>query len=102
MDGISAFSQLKKNLKSDFSGLEPVRIALLGDTATPFLAQAIRGTGFERGGDWKIWEADFDQVERQVLDPASELYASDPEYIILYHSTHKLLGKYDRLGREEG
>ncbi len=61
------FSQLKKNLKKDFSNLKKVKVAVLGDTATQFLVQALRGSGFDNGFDLQIWEADFNQIERQVL-----------------------------------
>ncbi len=90
------FSDLKKNLKKDFSGLQTVRVALLGDTATQFLNQSLRGTGFDRGFDLIIWEADFNQVERQVFDVSSELYAFRPELVIIFHSSHALLQKYNK------
>jgi FkbH-like protein len=91
------FSQLKKNLKNDFSNLQPVKVALLGDTATQFLTQALRGTGFDIGFDLQIWEADFNQIELQIFDNSSELYEFKPEIVIIYHSTHKLLEKYNKL-----
>lgn len=91
------FSALKKNLKKDFANLKKIRVALVGDTATQFLTQALRGTGYDRGFDLEIWEADFNQVERQVFDPSSELYAFNPDIVIIFHSTHKLLGKYNKL-----
>ena len=49
---MEGFGRLKKNLKKDFAGLQPVRVALLGDTPTQWLAQAIRGAGYERGLDY--------------------------------------------------
>ncbi len=94
------FSQLKKNLKNDFSNLTPVKVALLGDTATQFLNQALRGTGFDHGFDLQIWEADFNQIERQIFDPTSELYEFGPELIILFRSSHKLVNKYSKLKPE--
>lgn len=90
------FSQLKKNLKNDFSGLKPVKVAMLGDTATQFLTQAIRGLGYDAGLDLHLWEADFNQIERQVFDPDSELYAFDPAIVILFQSSHKLLSQYNK------
>ncbi|MES2377556.1 MAG: HAD-IIIC family phosphatase [Bacteroidota bacterium] len=91
------FSQLKKNLKRDFSSLRTVKIALLGDNATQFLNQAIRGTGFDHDLDLQIWEADFNQIELQVFDPASDLYAFDPDLVIIFCSAHKLVTKYSKL-----
>ena len=90
------FSHLKKNLKKDFSQLKAIKVAVLGDTATQFLVQALRGMGFEKGFDLQILEAGFNQIERQVLDPNSELYASEPEIVIVFQSSHKLLGKYNK------
>ncbi len=48
------FSQLKKNLKKDFSQLKKIKIAVLGDSATQFLIQALRGVGFEYGWIFKF------------------------------------------------
>jgi len=94
------FAQLKKNLKKDFSGLKQVKIAILGDSATQLLSVALRGMGYDHGFDLDIWEADFNQVERQVFDPTSELYEFAPEIIILFESAHKLVGKYNKLKPE--
>jgi FkbH-like protein len=98
---MKTFAELKKNLKNDFSGLMPLKIALLGDTATQLLAQALRGSGFDNGFDLKIWEAEFDQVQRQVFDKDSELYAFDPAIVIVFQSSHKLLNKYNRSGKNQ-
>lgn len=94
------FSKIKKNLKNDFSNLKKIRVAVLGDSATQFLVQAIRGMGYERDLNLEIWEADFSQIEHQVSDPGSELYESNPEIIIIFQSSHKLLGKYNKLKTE--
>lgn len=97
----SDFLQLKKNLKKDFDSLKKIRVALLGDSATQFLTLAIRGAAFERGFDLQIFEADFNQIERQIYDPSSELYEYKPEIIIAFQSTHKLLGRYNKCKLEK-
>lgn len=94
------FSKLKKNLKNDFSNLKKIKVAVLGDSATQFLVQAIRGTGYDSDLNLEIWEADFNQIEHQVSDSSSELYESNPEIIIIFQSSHKLLGKYNKLKPE--
>jgi len=94
---MQTFAQLKKNLKKDFSGLPALKVAILGDSATQLLAQALRGAGYEEGFDLQIWEADFNQIERQVFDDNSELYEYKPDIVLLFHSTHKLLAKYNKL-----
>lgn len=97
MELIKDFKILKRNLKKDFSGLKTIKVALMGDTATQLLMQALRGSGFDQEFDLNIWEADFNQIERQILDPGSELYDFNPEVVIIYQSSHKLLGKYNKL-----
>ena len=94
---MEGFSRLKKNLKKDFSGLQSVRVALLGDSATQWLAQAIRGAGYERGLDLRVWEADFSQIEQQVYEAASELYGFEPQVILIYQSTQKLQGVHSKM-----
>lgn len=88
------FLELKKNLKKDFSDLKKLKIALLGDSATQHLAQAIRGHGYEVGFNLEVFEADYDQIDRQILYGGSELYQSQPEYVILFQSTQKLRQKF--------
>jgi len=97
---MATFTELKKNLKKDFSAHTPVKLALLGDTATQFLVQALRGAGYTEGYDLQIWEADFNQVERQVFDSGSELYEFNPDVIVIFQSSHKLLGTYNKMKPE--
>jgi len=92
---ITTFNELKKNLKKDLKSFPTIKVALLGDTATQFLAVAIRGAGIERGYNIELFEADYNQVERQFLDPTSELYSFDADYVIIFQSTHKLLSTYN-------
>src|SRR5438477_6382154 len=88
------FNDLTKNLKSDFSSLPVRRLALLGDSATQFLGKAIKAHGYEEKINFEIFEADFDQLNRQIFDPNSELYQSDPEYVVLYLSSEKLWDRF--------
>ena len=54
-------------------------MALLGDTATKFLGTSIRGMGYEHGYYIDLLEADYNQVEHQVLDATSDLYQFTPD-----------------------
>lgn len=90
------FLELKKNLKKNFLGFKKVKIALLGDSATQHLTQATRGYGYEVGFDLEVFEADYDQIDRQILYSASELYKFQPEYVILFQSAQKLKKKFYR------
>ena len=91
------FFQLKTNLKRNFSGLTPIKLALLGDSSTQFLQQALRGMAYDRGFDLRIFESDFNQVERQVFDTGSDLYQFKPEIVIIFQSTEKLQSDFNYL-----
>ena len=95
------FKELKRNLKKDVSDLSPVKVSLLGDSATQFLATSIKGMGVERGYNIHLFEAEYNQVERQVLDPTSDLYQYGAKYTIVFQSTHKLLEKYAMMSADE-
>ena len=69
------FKHLKRNLQKDVCALPKLKISLVGDSATQFLATAIKGKEIEKGYDIDIFEAEYNQVERQVMNPMSELYA---------------------------
>ena len=95
------FSNLKRNLKSDLTGLPSFKIAIVGDTATQLLCTAIRGMGVERGYNIDLFEAEYNQVERQLLDPTSDLYQFDADFIVIFQSTHKLGEHHSLISTEQ-
>lgn len=95
------FNQLKKNLKKDYTGLKPVKVALLGDTATQLLAMAIRGQGFEAGLDVEIYETDYDLIYETVINIEDKLYTEKYEYIFIFQSTQKLQSNFYKLPIEQ-
>lgn len=97
---MKSFAQLRKNLKKT-NNSKPLKIAILGDSATQFLTQAIKGTGIDNDINLDVFEADFNQIERQVYDLSSELYKFEPEIVIVFQSSHKLLLRYNKINSEE-
>ncbi|MBB4806621.1 FkbH-like protein [Chryseobacterium defluvii] len=91
---MKTFTELKKNIKTKPEGLKKIKVALLGDTATQFLNLALKGAAVDEGFDLEVFEADFGQVSRQILDPTSEYYEFNADYTILFESSHKLLSQY--------
>lgn len=94
---ISNFKTLKSNLKKDSTFLPQIKVALLGDSATQLLSTSLKGVAVEKGYKFNLFEADFNQVERQLLDRTSVLFEFDPDYIIVFQSTHKLLSAYNKI-----
>lgn len=91
---MNSFKELRRNLKKDTSNLPSIKVSVLGDSATQFLATAIKGEGVARGYNIDLFESEYNQVERQVLDPTSELYRHNAKYTVVFQSTHKLMEKF--------
>ncbi|HAG13198.1 MAG TPA: FkbH domain-containing protein [Ruminococcus sp.] len=86
------YTLLKKLAKEAKEGKK--RIAVIGDCATQQLATAIRGESVRRGYPLEVLDADYDQMEAQLLDPASEVYQFQPDYILLFASCEKLKNRF--------
>ena len=93
--------ELKRNLKKDNSSLPTIKVALAGDTATQLLATAIRGMGVERGYSIDFYEAEYSQVEQQILSPDSELHQFNADFIVIFQSTHKIGERHSLLKPEQ-
>lgn len=92
------FQQLKKLSKTDASALPQYSLAVLGDCATQHLATALRGYGVSVGIRLNVFDADYDQIDAQVMAPDSELYRFAPQGVLLQMCTEKLQEAfYDRL-----
>lgn len=89
-----SFYQLKKNLKKDTGGSAIIKVALLANTASQFINIAIKGYAIEMGLNLDIYEADYNQIEQQVYDLASELYLFQPSYVIIIRSSEHLLRNF--------
>ena len=91
------FQQLKKLSKTDASALPQYSLAVLGDCATQHLATALRGYGVSVGMRLNVFDADYDQINAQVMAPDSELYRFAPQGVLLQMCTEKLQEAfYDR------
>ncbi len=94
---VSDFKTLKKAAKNADTTLPKVKIALLGDTATQFLATAIKGAAQQNGFYADLFEAEFNQVEQQIFDPESDLHKFQPQFTVIFQSTHKYLTSFESM-----
>ncbi len=92
--------ELKKLAKIEMTGPK-FKMALLGDTATQLLAVALQGESVAHGLAMELYEAEYNQVERQLLDSTSELYQFDADIIVIFQSTHKLAEHHSLLTQEQ-
>ena len=88
------FKQLKKNAKADISHLPQYKLAILGNCATQHVATAIKGYGYHVGLGMDIFDSDYNQIDAQTMDPASELYTFAPNGVLIYMCSEKLYEKY--------
>jgi len=95
------FSQLKKNLKKDTTGFKETKLAVLGNCATQLLSQALSGYAYELKIALNMFDADYDQLEPQTLDPNSELFTFEPNYILIQLCSEKLQLEFCDLSPEE-
>ncbi len=94
-----SFNALKKNLKKDYSGFKVVKVAIMADSASQFIKDALKAYGYEVQLNFDIYEAEYSQIDLQVFDPSSELYEFAPDYIIINRCTEKLLKEYNKKER---
>lgn len=88
------YQELKRLAKASVAGNPTVRIAILGDSATQQLAVALKGMGTANGLALQVFDADYDQMDAQTVDPHSALYAFAPDYMLIFPCVEKLLMRY--------
>ncbi|MDE2238102.1 MAG: hypothetical protein KGK30_09450, partial [Elusimicrobia bacterium] len=86
-----------QSLHRDYVKLKPklpagpsVKLAVLGGFTTGPLSQAIELALFSMGGSVELYEADYGVYRQEILDPASALYAFEPEVVFLATSWRDL------------
>ena len=80
------FKELKKFSKQNLASGNGLRVALLGDFATQLFKIALEGAAVALDVELEIFEADYDQVDLQILNPESDLYSFAPEWVIILNS----------------
>lgn len=88
------FTRLKNNLKKPTEGFAAFRLAVLCDYAAQHLCTAVKGRGVDRKLALSVYEAGYDQIEQEVFEATSELYAFAPEFVFLSKSSYKLLAEF--------
>lgn len=63
--------------------LSPVRLALLSDATTDYIAPAITASGLRHGIHFELWRPPFGQSTAALLDPASGLADFAPDVVLL-------------------
>ncbi|MCR5747526.1 MAG: HAD-IIIC family phosphatase [Lachnospiraceae bacterium] len=94
------FKEMIKAAKKEVSGKE-VRLAVLGTCATQFLSQCIAGYAHLQGMNLRVFDADYNQIDAQLIDEGSETFSFAPDMILIYLATDKLYEDFLELDKEK-
>jgi FkbH-like protein len=92
------FKDMKSILKKDFSGFKKIKVAILADSSTQYLTQAIRALGYSYKLNIEIWEADYDSIDLTISDKESGLFHFKPDFTIVFLSVHTLKKQFYKGG----
>lgn len=89
------FTELDRNCNKSTEGYEEsYSLAILGTSSTQHLAKAIKGYAYEEKIALQIFDADYNQIDAQVLDQDSELYQFSPNFTLFWLCTEKLYEEF--------
>jgi predicted enzyme involved in methoxymalonyl-ACP biosynthesis len=89
------YAQLvKKARRLDPGSGAKLKVAILADVSTQHLTPLLRVLFANNGVNALIYEAGFDTVEVETLNPSSELYAFEPQVIVILQSIMKLKNSF--------
>ena len=94
--------EVLSNTKLERPAAGRTRAAIAGDHATQLFTRLVDGWGWEYGVNLDIFEADYDQVDSEMLNAGSALHAFDPSFVIIMLCAEKLKQRYyelDQYGR---
>ncbi|MGE4289201.1 MAG: HAD-IIIC family phosphatase [Salinivirgaceae bacterium] len=74
--------------------MKTLKIAILGDSATQLIRKFLQAKSTENDLQLEIYEADFNQIEQQILNTNSELYRLKPDFVIVFQSSQQLLYQF--------
>ncbi len=91
---MKSFTELCKNIGKTSSDFSKIKLAILGDSATQFLGQGIKGLGIDSKMEFEVYESDFGQIDQEIFNPSSGLFNFDPDFVLIFHDSNKLLQKF--------
>ena len=94
------FRELQKAKKLQVEGPEN-KLAVLGNCSTQFFSDAIEGFGKLSGINMSVYDADYNQIDEQLLDENSEVYSFKPNEILIWLCSEKLYEDFLSLGMED-
>lgn len=94
MSNLKSYKQLEASSKKTNRDFPVLRLAVLGDCSTQHLTKAIKGYAYDQGMFLETFDADYNQIDEQVIDETSELYAFQPNVVLIDMCSEMLYEKY--------
>lgn len=89
------YTELEKNCTKSTEGFTQVyTLAIMGTGATQHFAKAVQGYAYQEGIALTVFDADYNQIDAQVMDTTSELYQMEPEFTLFWLCTEKLYEEF--------
>ena len=76
-----------------FQASKVIRLAIVADFATQQLTPLLGVLCARRGFKLEVYEAGYDTIDLEILNPSSELYAFAPQFVAILTAAHKLKSK---------
>jgi FkbH-like protein len=74
--------KIKKSAPDKVDVKTKVKVALLGGMTTPYLVPLLEACGLGRSFDLEIYEAEYNMIDVEILNPQSELHRFEPDIIL--------------------
>lgn len=88
-----SFKELRKAARRQINGKE-IKMAVLGNCATQFFSTAVMGYAKLSELNINLYDADYNQIDAQLLENKSELYKFNPDVVLIWLSTEKLYEEF--------
>lgn len=77
------------------------KLAILGNYATQFLCKSVKHEFKDSATELELYQADYRQVDFEIINPDSGLYGFNPEFVIIHESMIGLRDDFYRTPNEQ-
>lgn len=95
-----SFKELRKGSRLSVSGKE-IRLAVLGNCSTQLFSMTVTGYARLSNVNLKVYDAEYNQIDAQLLDVDSEVYRFCPDIILLWLATDKLYEEFLDIAQDQ-
>lgn len=88
------FLDAKRWAKCDMREMKQRKLSVVGDCSTQHLCIALKGVAVQAGIGLSVYEADYNQIDLQLYDSGSPVYAGEPDEILVFMCTEMLYRRF--------